>query len=188
MKSNHFKLYIIAVLVLLNCQCKQEHIKLVSIFFDPSTTAFTEKYRFKASLNNVVILDSVVANTHVAGSLLIHCVTVDTIQSNSLKLTVQQLTREINLNDYHTKCVEVFSHFDDRTRIRNKFHTYEVYAMKHTGVLPDYKLFIDSVKATGTLSKYDSLAVSIQTDKCWCDPKADHHENKGVVPGVIISR
>jgi len=178
-------LFMMGLLLTFGCSHEKQNTRLISVFFDPSYALSIENYHFLATLNGKVLLDSMIANTHINSSLLIGCTNIDTTQKNVLKLSVQHLSKEINLNEYHTKCIEVFSHYDDKTRIRKKFYAYEAYLIRHTSVSPDYKKYIDSVKATGTLKSYDSLSVSIQTDKCWCNPKADHHENKGVVPGMI---
>lgn len=178
-------IFLAVYILICGCNYETKNTRLVSIFFDPSTTYFNDKYHFTAQLNGKVVIDSIISNTHVAGSLIVHCLRKDTNQKNIFKLTVQNKSKELNLNNYHSKCIELFSHYDDRTKIRNQFDAYQELSIKTTGTIPDYKKYIDSVKSTGTLSHYDSLAVSIQTDKCWCDPKADHHENKGFVPGII---
>lgn len=156
----------------------------LAIFFDPSHSINIEKYPIKVYLNNSLIVDTLMVNTHVNSSLLFYCGRLDTTRQNKLTVQVFNKSKAFDLNSYHVRCIDIFSYYDNFKALRDEY-----WKAEQNGHAPNssFKAFLDSIKSKGERAKYDSLKISVQTDKCWCDSTADHDENKTTVPGIIKS-
>ena len=165
------KIFIVAALMsLLGCT-KKDCNKSIALFFNPVSELPTT-YRFKASANKQLIIDTIIRSAEIDQSVLIKC--FDSESVTKLDVTINSKKTVVKLDSLLrlTGPTSVFLHYDSKIKLELLFESYNKKSIETTGRIPKYETFVDSLTLHGAKSnQFDSIRVFAKKDRCWCDKR-----------------
>ncbi|WEK18815.1 MAG: hypothetical protein P0Y49_18730 [Candidatus Pedobacter colombiensis] len=136
----------------------------IKVYFDPSGATYLEKIPLILRVDDRIILDTVVENSHVNKSLLM--ISFKKNRNDGVLFAEVNGKKELikQLNEVSIKCTDVFLGYDDHSLIFKEARKIEI-EKKDKHIPTDFKQLFDSIKASSG-NKYHQINFNIKEGDC----------------------
>jgi len=158
----------LCLLLLLGCNRSLKTSKSVAIFINPANAIGVKNIHAIVYLNDKKLIDKNINNNQISKDRYIGCVEIDDQRANRLLLKVNYKQIQIPLNT-KSQCINVFSYYDNLTKIQDGYRQLEVDAISKKNKVPNFKEYYQKYENTEKNGSLDSLTYIIQLNQCYCD-------------------
>lgn len=154
--KNKIGFWLVCILCI-GCKPMDDQIK---VYFDPSGAIYLEKIPLILKVDDQIILDTVVENSHVNKSLFM--ISLKKPQNGGALFAEVNGKKKLikQLSELSIKCTDVFLGYDDHSLIFKEARKIEI-EKEDEHIPTDFKQLFDSIKASSG-NKYHQITVNIK--------------------------